>query len=166
MRHSITKLSSSSLGNISVINIHSGNYISLEELVENTIQRERNFSSFEINQQENLREFQEELFILTNDEYDDDFLAPTNFAYQSMLKFLRGLSETFNQTLPIPSFIPDGEGGIRAEWEIRGRTLSLVCPAKYSWKPYIYFEEEDFYGVEKDVKLGALTKKFRWLLNL
>ncbi len=161
-----TKLSSKDLSEINVFDVQTETIVSLDELATRTFEREQNrFSSFEINQQENCQDFLIELFQLTQDEYDEDFLAPTNFAYQTMEKFLKGLSDSFNRTLPIPNFVPDGEGGIRAEWEIRGKMLSLVCPAKSDWKPYIYFEEGDFYDVNKDVKLGIFIKRFSWLLN-
>lgn len=105
------------------------------------------------------------LYLLTQDEYDEEFLAPTDFSYQTIGKFLKNLSETFDRLLPIPNFIPDGEGGIRAEWNVRGKEIRLVCPAKPDWKPYIYFEEGDFYDIEKDVKIVNFIKRFKWLLD-
>ncbi len=160
-------LNSTDLGSISIKDIQSGTNISLEELGQRVFEDNQNrFSSIEINQQQNLQDFRDRLFELTQDEYDDEFLAPTNFAYQTIVKFLRGLSESFDRLLPIPNFVPDGEGGIRAEWKICGRILSLVCPAKSDWKPYIYFEEGDFYDVNKDVKLGTFIKRFSWLIGL
>jgi len=161
-----TKLNSNNLSNISVFDFHTETTVSLEELAVKTFEREQNkFSSIEINQQENVQNFREKLFELTQDEYTEEFLAPTNFAYQSILKFLDSLSKSFNKRLPVPSFIPDGEGGIRAEWEIQGRELRLVCPAKPDWKPYLYHEEGDSYDVEKDLKARTFIKWFSWLLN-
>lgn len=159
-------LKSDDLSNISLLDVQTGNYVSTEKLAERVIQREQeNFSSIKINQQQNWQDFLDELFKLTQDEYDEDFLAPTDFSYQTMRKFLKGLCENFSRPLPIPNFIPDGEGGIRAEWNIRGKEIRLVCPAKFDWKPYIYFEEGDFYDVEKDVKMKSLIKHFIWLLE-
>ncbi len=160
------KLNSHDLSNISTTDFHTGTDVSFEELVSRTLEREQNrFSSIEINQQENSANFREGLFELTQDEYDGEFLAPTNFAYQSILKFLDSLSKFFSKRLPVPSFVPDGEGGIRAEWEIQGRELRLVCPAKPDWKPYLYHEEGNSYDVEKDLKAGTFIKWFSWLLN-
>ncbi len=160
-------LNSTDLGSINIKDIQSGTNISLEELGQRVFEDNQNrFSSIEINRQENLQEFHERLFELTQDDYDEEFLAPTDFAYQTMEKFLRGLSESFDRLLPIPNIVPDGEGGIRAEWEIRGKILSLVCPSKSDWKPYIYFEEGDFYDAEKDVRLGIFIKRFSWLIGL
>lgn len=161
-----TKLNSNDLSNISTFDVNTGTIVSLEELSVRTFEREQNrFSSIEINQQENSTNFRERLFELTQDKYDEEFLAPTNFAYQSILTFLDSLSKSFNKRLPVPSFIPDGEGGIRAEWEILGRELRLVCPAKPDWKPYIYYEEGDSYDVKKDLKVGTFIKWFSWLSN-
>lgn len=160
------KLNSYDLLNINTTDIYTGNTVSLEELALRTLEREQGrFSSIEINQQENFANFREGLFELTQDEYDEEFLAPTNFSYQSILKFLDSLSKSFNKRLPLPNFIPDGEGGIRAEWENQGRELRLVCPAKPNWKPYLYHEEGDSYDVEKDLKVGTFIKWFSWLFN-
>lgn len=160
------KLNSYDLSNIKTTDFYTGNTVSFEQLALRTLEREQNrFSSIEINQQENMQNFREKLFQLTQDEYDEEFLAPTNFAYQAILKFLDGLSNSFNRRLPVPCFIPDGEGGIRAEWEIQGRELRLVCPAKPDWKPYLYHEEGNYYDAEKDLKVGTFVKWFSWLFN-
>jgi len=163
-----TKLNSNDLSNINIFDVHRETTVSLAELVIKTFEREQNefsSSSIEINHHENMLAFREKLFELTQDDYDEEFIAPTNFAYQSIVQFLDGLSNFFDRTLPIPNFIPDGEGGIRAEWNIQGREIRLVCPAKSDWKPYIYFEESNYYEVEKDLKLGTFIKGFSWLLN-
>ncbi len=161
-----TKFNSNDLSNISTNDFYTGTTVSFEELAIRVFEREQNrFSSIEINLQENSANFRERLFELTQDKYDEEFLAPTNFAYQSILKFLDSLSKSFNKRLPVPSFIPDGEGGIRAQWEIQGRELRLVCPAKPDWKPYLYHEEGNSYDVKKDLKAGIFIKWFSWLLN-
>lgn len=160
------KFSLNDLSNISTNDFYTGTTVSFEELAIKTLEREQSrFSVREINQQENVANFRERLFELTQDEYDEEFLTPTNFAYQSILKFLDELSNSSTKILPLPNFIPDGEGGIRAEWEIRDRELRLVCPAKPDWKSYLYHEEGDSYNVEKDLKVGTFIKWFSWLLN-
>lgn len=160
------KFNSKDLSNVSTVDIYTGTTVSLEELTKKVLEQEQNrFSSIEINQRENWQDFLIELVKLTQDEYDNEFLAPTDFAYQTVGKFLKGLSENFNRPLPIPNFIPDGEGGIRAEWNIRGKEIRLVCPSKIEWKPYIYFEEGEFYDVEKDINIRSLVKRFNWLLD-
>ena len=76
------------------------------------------------------------------------------------------MSESFDKSLPIPSVVPDGEGGIRAEWELRGKILSLVCPAKPDWKPYVYIEDGDYYKAERNVKPNTFVRQFSWLLEI
>ena len=160
------RLNSHDLSNICTTDFYTGTDVSFEELASRTLKREQNrFASIEINQQENAANFRERLFELTHDEYDEEFLAPTEFAYQTMGKFLKRLSESFDRILPIPRFTPDREGGIRAEWEIRGRELRLVCPAKSDWKSYLYHEEGDSYDAEKDLKIETFIKWFNWLLD-
>lgn len=160
------QFNSENLSNINTTDFLTGNTVSLEEYAIRISEREQNkYSSMEIDKQENWQDFLAELFKLTQDKYDEEFLAPTDFSYQNMGNFLKGLCENFTRPLPIPNFIPDGEGGIRAEWNVRDKEIRLVCPAKHDWKSYVYFEEGDFYDVEKDVKIKNLVRRFNWLFE-
>ena len=160
------KISLSELSNAVTIDKLTGDFIPIEDWINKDFSvAHNNISPIEINRQENLSAIFNELLKLNKEIYDEDYLAPTKFALHTAEEFLLSLIDSYDKPLPIPNFIPDGEGGIRAEWEIKGRELRLVCPAKNDWKPYLYHEEGDTYKAEKNLQTGTFLRWFNWLVK-
>lgn len=102
---------------------------------------------------------------LRKDDYDEDFLAPTEYAYTSARNFLLVAFETLENALPIPFYVPDGEGGIRIEWMNGTRELGLICAASESRESYLYHEDGADYGVDELVTESILLNRLRWLIG-
>jgi hypothetical protein len=157
----------SSLERISLFDFQSEQAVSYETYVEKIVEREKSrYSAIEINQRKSLLEFKTELEQLLSEDYDEEFLKPTRFALTTMMSFLLSLSQSFSPPLPIPHFIPDGEGGLRAEWERFGKEIRLVCPSDGSRKPYLYFELGDSYDLVRDISNAKFVGQFKWLLKI
>lgn len=102
---------------------------------------------------------------LRRDDYDEDFLAPTEHAYTSALNFMIAAFESLKYALPIPFYVPDGEGGIRIEWVKGARELRLICPASESREPYLYYEDGDEYAVDERLTDFVLNERLHWLIS-
>ncbi len=109
--------------------------------------------------------FRKGLNELKIEDYDNDFLAPSNYAYKCAQDFMSAALKCFSVDLLIPYFVPDGEGGIRLEWVNGARELRLICPASGSKKPYLYHEDGDIYGVIEEVTDSVLREQLRWLIK-
>ncbi len=102
---------------------------------------------------------------LRKDDYDEDFLAPTEHAYTSARNFMLAAFESLEYALPIPFYVPDGEGGIRVEWVNGTRELGLICAASESRESYLYHEDGDVYDVDEPVTDTILISRLRWLIG-
>lgn len=102
---------------------------------------------------------------LRNESYDEDFIAPSAYAYECARDFMFAAFNSFGCKLPVPFYVPDGEGGIRIEWEQGARELRLICPASDSQSPYLYHEEGSDYEVDEQVTDSVLRERLRWLIS-
>jgi len=102
---------------------------------------------------------------LRKDDYDEDFLAPTEHAYTSALNFMLAAFESLEYALPTPFYVPDGEGGIRMEWINGTRELGLICPASESREPYLYHEDGNEYGIDEQLTDSVLNERLYWLIS-
>lgn len=102
---------------------------------------------------------------LRKDDYDEDFLAPTEYAYKRARNFMLAALETLEYALPIPFYVPDGEGGIRIEWVNGTRELGLICAASKSRESYLYHEDEAVYGVDEPLTDAIFINRLRWLIG-
>ena len=99
---------------------------------------------------------------LLNDDYDEDFLRPTDNAINETLRLLQGV--TFKGWLSTL-----GDGGIRAEWrngnrEIRllvGTPSAVATPVLHS---YIYYDQDNHYGIDNVTTPERLNEWLKWLL--
>lgn len=108
----------------------------------------------------------DELNSLKNDEYDEEFLAPTKYAYDLAQSFLDDAFRLYERGLPTPNIIPNGEGGIRLEWISDSRELRLICPSQNDKPAYIYYQEGNEYSVETDATPSMLITRLDWLTEL
>ena len=102
---------------------------------------------------------------LRKDDYDEDFLAPTEHAHTRARNFMLAAFESLEHALPTPFYVPDGEGGIRMEWINGTRELGLICPASESREPYLYHEDGDEYGIDEQLTDSVLNERLSWLIS-
>ena len=69
------------------------------------------------------------------------------------------------ERLPKPFISPDGSGGIRVEWSVGERTVSLWHPSSPSARGYIYHSAGDRRDVDRNLSSATLTRWLLWLLG-
>lgn len=149
----------------------SGQSITLEELAEKRVaedaQRFQRNSSVPITdylrerKKENWNLIYNRLTNLFNDEYDEDFLEPSQNICNKMVGFLFEANCDFTSGMPLPTFVvADGEGGIKIEWKLNDKHLRLLYSIR---RNYLYTEyNSEAKGIENfDVK--QLIESLRWL---
>ncbi len=101
--------------------------------------------------------------VMQDDDYDEDYAAPSESAYTRTKNFLYEAYKVFADNLPIPYFVPDGDGGLRLRWLWQDREIRLLCPAQDTKPCHIYFEEGEIYGAE-EATLETFLNRMNWLL--
>lgn len=101
--------------------------------------------------------------VMRDDDYDDDYLPPTEIAFKRVHDLLAEAYQRFGDNLIIPYFVPDGDGGLRVEWEYQGREVRLLWPAQDTNPGNIYFEEGEVCGIEEATP-NTFLKRLDWLL--
>ena len=102
---------------------------------------------------------------LLKEEEEDDYgiLKPTYHAFATALNLVMEISMFIHAGYPFAAVSTDSEGGIRIEW-VKGRgEIRLIIPASNSKPPYIYYEFDDKYGVDRNANAVNLL---RWLNRL
>jgi hypothetical protein len=102
---------------------------------------------------------------LLKEDNEDDYgiLKPTAHAFTTVLGLIMGASRFIHAGCPFAAVSTDSEGGIRIEW-VKGKAeIRLVIPASSNKAPYIYYEFDDKYGVDRNA--NAL-KLIRWINRL
>ncbi len=151
-------------GNSIVTDFDTGQSVTLDELARRKAEREikREASSFNDSlREENWLVIKSKLEALLDEEYDEDFLAPTKFIFEAVEKLLSSINNFLGYEMPMPTFIvPDGEGGIRIEWKLNDKHLRIVLSEK---RMYLYFEHNSKYDGIPNFKAERLIEKLRWL---
>ena len=144
-----------------------GKSVTLRELVlkraENEFGRyyEEDTSISDSISQENWQILKSKVEDLKYEKYDDEFLPPSNFAFEKIKYWLRYANNFFGYEMSIPSFIvPDGEGGIRIEWKNDRKHLRVSLSEE---RIYLYFEDGSDYDVIENFAAEQLIEKLRWL---
>ena len=101
--------------------------------------------------------------VMQDDDYDEDYLAPTESAYGRIKTFLHEAYKAFGEKLQMPYFTPDGDGGLRLRWIVAGREVRLLCPAEADKPCHVYFEEGEDYGAEQ-ATADIFLNRLKWLL--
>ncbi|MCA1623224.1 MAG: hypothetical protein LC768_17180 [Acidobacteria bacterium] len=158
------KFNNSLSGNSIVTDFDTGQSVTLEELAHRTAEREIQRKVISLNESlrdENWRIIESKLDTLLDEEYDEDFLPPTDFAFSSVKKLLLSINNFLGYEMSIPAFIvPDGEGGVRIEWKVNNKHLRLALSEK---RMYLYFEHNSKYNGIPDFNAEQLVEKLRWL---
>lgn len=102
----------------------------------------------------------------TSEDYDEDFLKPTESIFTEVLRLINSLySKTGkNDPYPFPHVSADGDGGIRLRWVNGSMEVRLKYNDGLGKKPYIYHQQNDDYDVEYEVNSENLKKWLDWLI--
>lgn len=146
---------------------NTGKSVTLRELVQDRAEKEtqrfyhENTSISNSVRQENWQILSNKFEEVLYEKYNEEFLAPTEFIFNSAVKLLHSINDFLGYEMLMPSFIvPDGEGGIRIEWKINNKHLRLSLSEE---KVYMYFENDSEYDVIENFNAEELIEKLRWL---
>ncbi|HEV2881078.1 MAG TPA: hypothetical protein VGX24_07350 [Pyrinomonadaceae bacterium] len=88
----------------------------------------------------------------------------TPYAYKEAKLTIMETAERMGEKFPMPYIVPDGEGGLVANWALEGREVRLRFQASSEYRSYIYYETADDYDVDP-VSVENLIKRLEWLNN-
>jgi hypothetical protein len=141
-----------------------GQSVTLEELIRRRTENQTSVKSTPVSDflpKSNWRIIESKLNKLFDEDYDEEFLPPTDEIFRSVKEILLKLNDFLSYEMTIPSFvIPDGEGGIRIEWKIDDKHLRLALSEK---KLYLYFEHNGISNGIQNFSAEQLVEKLRWL---
>lgn len=98
-----------------------------------------------------------------SEDYNDDFLSPTESATSRVRELLTRAGASLNAAFPAGTIYADGDGGLRLEWTRPERELRFVVSASPQGRSYIYHEQRDEYAVDYSPTAGELGKWLNWL---
>ena len=92
---------------------------------------------------------------------DQDF-KPTKYASTTAKNLI---DELFRVPLlfPVPSILPDGDGGILLDWNRGTRMARLIIPDSPGRQGYLYHEDDQGYAAEYDLSNESIKTRLRWL---
>lgn len=100
-----------------------------------------------------------------DDEYDDEFLRPSAYAFDKSNLLLTKVSHILSG-LPGGGYVStDGAGGIRIEWSVGEKNVRLIIAESQSGKSYIYHEAGSIYDVDRDISPKSVSKWLDWLFT-
>ncbi|MGI9056811.1 MAG: hypothetical protein ACR2F2_13535 [Pyrinomonadaceae bacterium] len=157
--------------NYMVFDGNSGQSITLEELARSRaaedVQRFQSSSSMPITnylrerKKENWNLICNKLTNLFNDEYDEDFLEPSQDIFKKIVGFLFEANRDFTSGMPLPTFVvADGEGGIKIEWKLNDKHLRLLYSIR---RNYLYMEHNSKPTGIENFSVSQLIESLRWL---
>jgi hypothetical protein len=99
---------------------------------------------------------------------DDDYsseeeIPPTAHAVKTASQLLREANRKIKTNFPCGSVSTDDVGGIRIQWQGQNREVRLIIAALPEGRSYIYHEQGDDYGKEREVTSENLA---HWLDHL
>jgi hypothetical protein len=105
------------------------------------------------------------LFETISDEnsFDDDCLVPTGRAVTATIDLLYRASRTMYSPLPAGVLYPDGDGGLRVDWESGDRQVRLVVHPSDPAQDYVYHQEGRDYSLDAGVTPEMLRQQLAWL---
>lgn len=103
--------------------------------------------------------------LMASEDYDGDFLSPTEKAAAQMRDFLKEASGLLKTAFPAGTISADRDGGLRLEWIRPNRELRLVVSASQRGRSYVYHEQGDDYAADYAPNANELSKWLNWLEN-
>lgn len=104
------------------------------------------------------------LLVDESDDYDDKFLPPIEEKLSQMKSFITELCQVKGKKFIVPAFVPDGKGGIEANWHNNNRYLQVIISASNTKGPYLFHKEGSHYGIEYFTTGSELAMRFDWLM--
>lgn len=102
--------------------------------------------------------------LFSDDEYDGDFLRPTDHAVYSAKLLLTKVKNILSE-LPVGGYVStDGSGGLRVDWSAGEKNVRLIIAGSPSGKSYIYHEAGSEYGVDRNVSPEVTSRWLNWLI--
>lgn len=103
----------------------------------------------------------------TSEDYDEDFLKPTESNFTEVLRLIRSLYSKASKSdlYPIPHVSADGDGGVRLRWVNGSKEIRLKYNDGSRKKSYIYHQQNDDYDIEYEVNSENLKKWLDWLIS-
>ena len=101
-----------------------------------------------------------------NEDYDEKFLAPETKTVSTIKKLLNKIyCELDEEELPLPALVPDGKGGVEANWKLNGRYLQLIVPNSNSGEPYVFRKNGKEFQIKNFANHHELLENIYWLLE-
>lgn len=102
--------------------------------------------------------------LLTGDtNFDEEYLPPTERAINAALDLLGNAAIELHTPLPEGILYPDGDGGLRVDWQQGNRQVRLVIHHASTSQDYVYHQERTDYDLETSVTARQLAGWIRWL---
>lgn len=99
-----------------------------------------------------------------NQDRDGYVFRPTPYALEHARRWAINVHSVLD-ALPVPDFVPDGEGGVDIEWTVDERLVCLSCRAFPTLKGnYFYWQGTNEYDAEAVTPPGLL-RRLQWLLE-
>lgn len=86
-----------------------------------------------------------------DEDEDEDFVAPKPFVVTQAFDVLVDAAMLLGSDFPLPKWVADDEGGIRAYWDKPTRRVHLIIHGDKEGHSFIYHAEGKNYGIEKKV---------------
>jgi hypothetical protein len=118
--------------------------------------------------QRNIKRTLNDIRALTEEEDSDGYIfRPSRFALERAWELISNAYIELDTAdrLPRPFVSPDGRGGIRIEWTLGDRVISLLCPSTPDRPGYIYHAANEEHGANRQVSADSLITSLRWLLD-
>jgi len=99
-------------------------------------------------------------------EEDDDEMgdaSPTSAAFERTRDLVIRANEQMQNEFPRGTASTEHDGGIRIEWRRDNREVKLVAAAQPGSQEYLYHEEGNAHGLEKEVHPARLAEWLDWL---
>lgn len=99
------------------------------------------------------------------DDYDDEFLRPTDQAFSLTCRLVRSAYSEIREFIPSLYAVADGDGGLRVRWTQGDKEIRLACHALSVEKTYIYHQRNSDYNVDYNINADKLVYWLRWLIS-
>lgn len=106
--------------------------------------------------------------MMTDSDWNEECLKPTLRAQSELFALTDDAFRLLPMSLALsrPMLYPDGDGGLRLEWESGDRQIRLAIHRENGTHDYLYHQEGSQYALETPLTPTLLAGWLRWLLGL
>lgn len=101
--------------------------------------------------------------LLREEEYDEDFLKPTDYSIRKAVELALTNTSAINATASAPKVSTDGFGGIRIEWRHGNKEVRTIIASNTKQQSYIYYEDPNSYALDPEITPSLVRKRLDWL---